>query len=64
VEVGVPATGIVVQAGGREVARLSVENAAGWNEHVVRLPADAVGDGSTRLELSGRYAAFHYWFYQ
>ena len=24
----------------------------------------AVGDGSTRLELRGRYAAFQYWFDQ
>ena len=64
VEVAVPRIGIVVRAAGREVARLSAENAPGWNEHVFRVPADAVGDGFTRLELDGRYAAFHYWFYQ
>ena len=39
-------------------------NAPGWNEHLIRVPAEAVGDGVTRLELRGRYAAFHYWFYQ
>ncbi|HEY8232571.1 MAG TPA: hypothetical protein VIJ10_07910 [Vicinamibacteria bacterium] len=63
-EVDVPSPGIVFHAGGREVARLGAVNAPGWNEHVVRLPAQAMGDGSTRLELRGRYAAFHYWFYQ
>jgi hypothetical protein len=65
VEVAVPRVGIVVRAGpGREVARLAADNAPGWNEHVLRVPKDAVGEGSTRLELDGRYAAFHYWFYQ
>ena len=56
--------GIVVHAGGREVARLTLPNPPGWNEHVLRVPADAVAEGTTGLELSGRYAAFHYWFYQ
>lgn len=63
-EVAVPQAGIAIRANGREVARLSLPSAPGWNEHVIRLPADAVGEGSTRLELRGRYAAFHYWFYQ
>jgi hypothetical protein len=63
-EVAVPRVGIVVRAEGREVARLGAANAPGWNEHVVRVPADAVSEGVTRLELDGRYAVFHYWFYQ
>ena len=63
-EVGLPETGIVVRAGGREVARLALPNAPGWNEHVIRLPKEAIAEGFTRLELRGRYAAFHYWFYQ
>lgn len=63
-EVEVPEAGVVVLAGGREVARLALHNAPGWNEHVIRVEADAVGDGFTSLELRGRYAAFHYWFYQ
>ena len=54
----------MVQAGGREVARLALRNAPGWNEHLFRVPAEAVGEGFTSLELRGRYAAFHYWFYQ
>ena len=62
--VEVPEMGILLRAGGREVARLALPNRPGWNEHVFRVPADSVSDGTTDLELSGRYAAFHYWFYQ
>jgi hypothetical protein len=64
VPVDVPGMGIVVRAGGREVARLELANQPGWNEHVFRVPAEAVSEGTTDLALSGRYAAFHYWFYQ
>ena len=49
---------------GARSARVTLANAPGWNEHVIRVPADAVGEGETALELRGRYAAFHYWFYQ
>jgi hypothetical protein len=56
--------GILLRAGGREVARLALPNRPGWNEHVFRVPAELVSDGTTDLVLSGRYVAFHYWFYQ
>jgi hypothetical protein len=62
--VEVPEMGIVVRAGGREAARLALPNRPGWNEHVFRVPADAVAGPTTDLVLAGRYAAFHYWFYQ
>ncbi len=62
VEVG--AAGIVVRAGGLPVARLTLPNRPGWNEHVIRVPASAVAEGLTELELSGRYASFQFWFYQ
>ncbi len=39
VPVEVPEMGIVVRAGGREVARLALPNRPGWNEHVFRVPA-------------------------
>ena len=64
VPVDVPGMGIVVRSGGREVARLALANRPGWNVHVFRVPAEAVSEGTTELALSGRYAAFHYWFYQ
>jgi hypothetical protein len=31
---------------------------------VFRIPAALVAEGRTRISLSGRYAAFQYWFYQ
>jgi hypothetical protein len=64
VPVDVPGMGIVLRAGGREVGRLSLANRPGWNEHVLRVPVEAVSEGTTDLALSGRYSAFHYWFYQ
>ena len=64
VPVDVPEMGILLRAGGREVARLALPNRPGWNEHVFRVPAEAVSDGTTDLALSGRYAAYQYWFYQ
>lgn len=64
VPVEVPEVGILLRAGAKEVARLALHNRPGWNEHVFRVPAEAVSDGTTELALSGRYAAFHYWFYQ
>jgi hypothetical protein len=65
VPVEVPEMGIVVRAGGREVAHLALPNRPGWNEHVFKMPASALSPGGeTDLSLSGRYAAFHYWFYQ
>jgi hypothetical protein len=65
VELSMPEAGIVVAAGGRDVGRFVLRNAPGWNEHVLRVPAAAVAEGdATVLELRGRYAAFHYWFYQ
>jgi len=60
----IPEMGIVVRAAGREAVRLTLSNRPGWNEHVFRVPAADVSEGTTELALSGRYAAFHYWFYQ
>ena len=60
----VPIAGLVVQAEGVTVARLELPNAPGWNEHVFRVPGDALGIGTTDLRLAGQYTAFHYWFFQ
>jgi hypothetical protein len=60
----IPEARLVVQTQGREVARLELENAPGWNEHVFEIPGDALGEDSTRLRLSGQYASFRYWFFQ
>jgi hypothetical protein len=59
-----PVARLVVEAQGREVARLNLENAQGWNEHVFEIPADALGEDATELRLSGQYTSFSYWFFQ
>ena len=63
-EVAMPEAGVLLTAGGMAPLRLRLPNAPGWNEHVLRLPKETVAEGSTRLELRGRYASFQYWFYQ
>jgi hypothetical protein len=60
----VPQAGLVVEADGRVVSRLELTNAPGWNEHVFRVPGDALEKDQAELRLSGRYTAFHYWFFQ
>jgi hypothetical protein len=60
----IPRPGFVVRAGGKPLPPLSWVNKHGWNEHVFRVPAGALGNGETELMLSGRYASFQYWFYQ
>jgi hypothetical protein len=64
VPVELPEAGFAVRVDGREILRLALPNRPGWNEHVVRLPGSAVAEGTTGLELVGRYASFRYWFYQ
>jgi hypothetical protein len=53
-----------LRAGGRAVGTIALGVAPGWAEAVFGLPAAAVGDGGTDLEIRGQYAAYHYWFYQ
>lgn len=36
----------------------------GWSEVALRAPADRIAGDETLVEISGRYAAFRYWFYQ
>jgi len=59
-----PVSGLRVEAGEKTLLRVELPNHPGWNEHVLRLSGEALSDGTTTLRLSGRYAAFHYWFYQ
>jgi hypothetical protein len=55
--------GLVVAAAGRTL-RFAFPNHAGWNEHLFRLPAEALSDGTSEIRIQGRYASFRYWFYQ
>jgi len=64
VGVEVAEDGLIVRASGRLALRANLPDAPGWNEHLLRLPAEVVGSGSTQLELRGRYGSFQYWVYQ
>jgi hypothetical protein len=60
----IPEAGIILRADGRNVGRVTFRPRPGWDEQVFRITADRLHDGYTRLELSGRYASFYYWFFQ
>jgi hypothetical protein len=60
----IPEAGIVLRVEGQTVGRVSFPPRPGWDEHVLRVTADRIRSASTRLELSGRYASFYYWFFQ
>jgi hypothetical protein len=62
--VEVQEAGFLVRAGGRPAARFSFPLRPGWNERVFRIPGTFLEEGTTALELSGRYASFYYWFFQ
>ena len=59
-----PTAGVAVSVDGQRAGTFRLEPASGWDEWVLRLPGSAIRTGSTRLELSGRYASFYYWMYQ
>jgi hypothetical protein len=60
----IPEAGIVLRVDGKSVGRLTFRPRPGWDEQVFRITADRVQAGRTRLELSGRYASYFYWFFQ
>jgi hypothetical protein len=60
----IPEAGIVLRVDGKTVGRVTFHPRPGWDEQVFRITADRVQEGHTRLQLSGRYASFYYWFFQ
>jgi len=52
----------VVEAVGPSVTRF--RPGEGWDEALVLVPGAAITRPRTRLEMTGRYAAYRYWFYQ
>jgi len=56
--------GLIVDTGGQVSARLAFRPRPGWDERTFRIPGRFLSDGSTSITLSGRYAAFYYWFFQ
>lgn len=59
-----PEAGFSIRCNGQLLPRLRFKPGRGWDERVTRIPAAFVTGERTTLELQGRYAAFHYWFYQ
>ena len=49
---------------GQHALRDTFRTQAGWNERALRIPGNLVHGSRPRLEVSGRYASFQYWFYQ
>ena len=49
---------------GRRAVRETFRTQPGWNEHAVRIAGNLVRGPRPRLEVSGRYASFQYWFFQ
>ncbi len=62
--VALPEEGLTVRIGGALAARVSLRPRPGWNEFRFKIPASLVRENRTRLDISGRYASFYYWFYQ
>ncbi|HVD76123.1 MAG TPA: hypothetical protein VNH43_00875 [Vicinamibacteria bacterium] len=60
----IPEAGIVLRVNGKTAGRVTFRPRPGWDEQVFRITADQVQEGRTRLQLSGRYASFYYWFFQ
>jgi hypothetical protein len=60
----IPEAGIVLRADAKPVGRVSFRPRPGWDEQVFRITADRVQEGRTRIQLSGRYASFYFWFFQ
>lgn len=56
--------GIALKVDGEDVARLGFHPRRGWDEVVLRVPGSAIRHERSRLTLTGRYAAYYYWFYQ
>ncbi len=59
-----PEAGLTVEVEGTSAGRWSFRPRPGWDEQLFRIPAALVAEDRTRITLSGRYAAFQYWFYQ
>ncbi len=62
--VELPEARVVFHAGSEVLTSVRFRPRAGWHEQVFRLPGDQLRTQATHLRLTGRYASFHYWFFQ
>jgi hypothetical protein len=61
---GFTTSAAAVEVDGQPAVRGSFSPRAGWDEVVWTVPASLVRNERLRVRVSGRYAAFRYWFYQ
>jgi hypothetical protein len=59
-----PQAAVDFSVGGRRLGRASFAARPGWDEMVLRIPAEMITGATSRFDLTGRYAAFQYWIYQ
>jgi hypothetical protein len=64
VTIEIPEATILVRVDDHPAIRWTFRPSPGWDEQVLRIPGQLLTARRTRLTLSGRYAAFHYWFFQ
>ena len=56
--------GFELSVNGQPATRIAFSPRPGWDEIVLRLPAAMLQGDTARFEIKGRYASFHYWFFQ
>ena len=59
-----PDARVVFHAGSEVLASARFRPREGWDEQVFRIPGHLLRARATDLRLTGRYASFHYWFFQ
>jgi hypothetical protein len=64
VSLEIPEATLSVEVEDAAVTREAFRPTAGWNERVLRVSGAAVRGTATRLRIRGRFASFHYWFFQ
>jgi hypothetical protein len=55
---------VSLRVDGQPLGRHAFRPPEGWSDVALRVPADRIAGAETAIEISGRYAAFRYWFYQ
>jgi len=58
-----PQAGLILEVNGTQVARSSFQP-SDWDELTFRVPAAVLAGPEASMRISGRYASFHYWFFQ
>jgi hypothetical protein len=62
--IAVPKASLELAAQGRVVQKMEFAPGAAWDEVVLRIDGNALGEEGTRLRLRGNYTSYYYWFFQ